>query len=472
MKLAMPRNSTIRFSWIHAIQRVSDFLIVLVSGLLSYWLRHKNFSLSATYWLALLGLALLNGNILGYLGLYRIHLPCCILAQQLKSIALSWSLSMLGLILVLFFSRQSEDISRIWVSTWWVLGIGVLLISRVLLTKLLTHWNRSGILGERVVIVGAGDIGKWLLDQIRNKTDGHVQVVGIFDDRKSRLILQEGTIEIDGTTDDLLDFVRENNIDMIVMALPSQSEERLNQLVMKLRVLPVEIHICPGRIGFSLERSEVVEMGGIPLLKVVSRPLETWGVFVKRIEDIILSVIILILIAPLLVCIALAVKISSPGPVFFVQFRGGFNGYVFRMFKFRSMYVPTSVDSKVKQATLGDPRITRIGSFLRRSSLDELPQFFNVLKGDMSIVGPRPHAVEHDEEFRQIISSYVSRLRVKPGITGWAQIHGFRGLTDTREKLLSRPEYDLFYIDHWSLWLDLWIILKTVLTGMVNKNAY
>jgi len=200
--------------------------------------------------------------------------------------------------------------------------------------------------------------------------------------------------------------------------------------------------------------------------------LETWGVFVKRIEDIILSVIILILIAPLLVCIALAVKISSPGPVFFVQFRGGFNGYVFRMFKFRSMYVPTSVDSKVKQATLGDPRITRIGSFLRRSSLDELPQFFNVLKGDMSIVGPRPHAVEHDEEFRQIISSYVSRLRVKPGITGWAQIHGFRGLTDTREKLLSRPEYDLFYIDHWSLWLDLWIILKTVLTGMVNKNAY
>ncbi|CAK0772520.1 putative colanic acid biosysnthesis UDP-glucose lipid carrier transferase [Gammaproteobacteria bacterium] len=455
------------------VQQASDFIWLLLSGILSYWFRHGDINISTTYLFAILGIALFNHNIFSYMGIYRIHLPCCLLHKTLQSIMVGWGLSMLMLITMLFFSHQAEEVSRIWVLAWMVLGLMGLMLLRGLLTYLLVRWSQVGSLGERVVIIGAGDIGQWLLKQLEYKSHGHIHVVGVFDDRLNRLKLQDSAVEVRGTTDDLMVFVREYAIDMIVIALPSQAEYRLNQLVMKLRVLPVEIHVCPGRIGFNLERSEVVEMGGVPLLKVVSRPLETWGVAVKRLEDLLIASMILILISPLLLLIALAIRLDSPGPVFFVQLRGGFNGRVFWMLKFRSMRLPSpGPKGKLEQARPGDPRVTRVGRFLRQTSLDELPQFFNVIKGDMSIVGPRPHAIEHDQEFSQIINHYVSRLRVKPGITGWAQINGFRGLTDTREKLMSRLDYDLYYIDNWSLWFDFSIIVKTVVFGMINRNAY
>ena len=474
----MKNPHAISIAWLQGIQRAVDFFWILFSGMLAYWFREGDLGLSSTYLIAFFGVALLNTNILNHLGVYQIHLPCCVLPQQLRTIVFGWGLSILALIVMLFFSHEVDNVSRIWVGSWLLLGFIGLILSRFLMTRLLEQWHQSGSLGERVVIVGAGDIGQWLLQKLEQQAKDRVRIIGIFDDRYNRLNVQNHggmQTEIQGTTDDLLKFVREQDIDMIIIALPSQADDRLRQLVTKLRVLPVQIHVCPGRIGFNLERSEVVDIGGVPLLKVVNRPLEAWGAIMKRVEDVVLASLILILISPLLFLIALLIKIDSPGPVFFVQSRGGFNNKVFRMFKFRSMYfAPSSTvpGEKLEQARLGDSRITRIGGFLRRTSLDELPQFLNVLKGDMSIVGPRPHAVEHDQEFSQIISSYVSRLRVKPGITGWAQIHGFRGLTDTREKLLSRLEYDIYYVDNWSVWLDLWIILRTTLVGMIHENAY
>ena len=240
--------------------------------------------------------------------------------------------------------------------------------------------------------------------------------------------------------------------------------------VMRLRVLPVQIHVCPGRITYELDKSEVVDLGGIPMLKILARPLEKGGWLIKQIEDLLVAGMIVLLISPLLLLIAIAIKLDSRGPVIYTQKRGGFNSRTFNMYKFRTMRHDPG--APLVQAKPKDPRITRVGSFLRKHSLDELPQFFNVLKGDMSIVGPRPHALQHDEEFSKIISQYIARLRVRPGITGWAQINGFRGLTDTPEKLMKRLEYDLYYIDHWSLWFDLRIILRTVFISISDKTAF
>jgi Undecaprenyl-phosphate glucose phosphotransferase len=278
-----------------------------------------------------------------------------------------------------------------------------------------------------------------------------------------------------GTIDDLLRFARHNPVDQVVLALPWSAERRLLGCVRKLRSLAVDVRLCPDHIGFHLPHRGVVHVAGVPLLGVLERPLSGWASVVKAVEDRALAALLLVLVAPLMLLLALAVRLTSPGPALFRQKRLGFNNEVIEVYKFRSMRLDqcdAGTGPRLAQATRHDPRITPLGRLLRRTSLDELPQLLNVLRGDMSIVGPRPHAVAHNQQYARLIDEYLARHRVKPGITGWAQVNGLRGETDTLAKMEQRVQHDLFYIENWSLGLDLKIILMTLLVAFTDPNAY
>ena len=322
-------------------------------------------------------------------------------------------------------------------------------------------------------MIGAGEHGRRFVEHLRHGEQS-VNLIGLFDDRRERVPDYVAGYPVLGTVDDLLIFARHHRIDQVVVALPWGAEARLLGWMKKLRNLPVEVRLCPDMIGFHLPHSGVSHIGGVPLLNVFEKPLAGWDWIVKAVEDRLLAGIILLAISPLMLIIAFGIKLTSPGPVFFKQKRYGFNNEVIEVYKFRSMYQGSAQGGLgvVQQATRGDPRITPIGGFLRRTSLDELPQFLNVFKGDMSIVGPRPHAVAHNEQYARLIDEYLARHKVKPGITGWAQVHGLRGETDTLEKMERRVQYDLYYIENWSFFLDMKIILTTFLVGFMHPNAY
>jgi Undecaprenyl-phosphate glucose phosphotransferase len=259
-----------------------------------------------------------------------------------------------------------------------------------------------------------------------------------------------------------------------VVALPWGAEERLLNWLKKLKTLPADIRLCPDVIGFHMPHRGVSHIAGVPMLNVFEKPIAGWDSVVKAVEDRVLASLILLGIAPLMLTVAIAIKLTSPGPVFFKQKRYGFNNEIIEVFKFRSMHVErcSGEAGPVAQATRDDDRITPLGRFLRRTSLDELPQFINVVRGEMSIVGPRPHAVAHNEQYAKLIDEYLARHKVKPGITGWAQVNGLRGETDTLDKMERRVQFDLHYIENWSLAFDIRIILMTLLVGFSHPNAY
>ncbi|WP_221016031.1 undecaprenyl-phosphate glucose phosphotransferase, partial [Klebsiella pneumoniae] len=260
-------------------------------------------------------------------------------------------------------------------------------------------------------------------------------------------------------------------IDRIYIALSMKDEQIIKDLVSKLTDTTCSVLLIPDVFTFNILQSRTEEINGVPVVPLFDTPLSGINMLFKRLEDIVVSSIILVLISPVLIGIALAVKFSSPGPIIFRQIRYGMDGKPIKVWKFRSMTVMEN-DDKVIQATKNDVRVTKVGRFLRSTSLDELPQFFNVLFGQMSVVGPRPHAVSHNEQYRSLIQGYMLRHKVKPGITGLAQINGWRGETDTLEKMEKRIEYDLLYIRGWSIWLDLKIIFLTIFKGFINKSAY
>jgi putative colanic acid biosynthesis UDP-glucose lipid carrier transferase len=258
----------------------------------------------------------------------------------------------------------------------------------------------------------------------------------------------------------------------VVIALPWSAEERLVDIIGRLRVLPVRVYLGSDLIGYHFPRHHRQLLEGIPVLEIASVPLSGWSGFIKLVEDKVLAALLLILSAPFLALIALAIKLDSRGPVVFQQARYGFNNEIISVYKFRTMHHERPPETGVPQARRVDPRVTRVGWFLRRTSLDELPQLLNVLQGSMSLVGPRPHAVEHNEQFATLIGGYHGRHRVKPGITGWAQVHGFRGTTPTVEEMRRRVEYDIYYIENWSLWFDVRILLMSAIFVWHQRNAY
>ncbi len=322
------------------------------------------------------------------------------------------------------------------------------------------------------IIAGMSSTGLSLAGQLRGNPFLGIRLAGFFDDRSRQRLETAGADQILlGGIGSLAAFVKENRIDQIYITLPMASQPRILALLDDLRDTTASIYFVPDIFVTDLIQGRMDQVGGMPVVAVCESPFIGVNGLIKRGSDIVLSLLILILIAPLLAAIAVGVKLSSPGPVLFRQRRYGLDGEEIVVYKFRSMTVCED-GHHIAQATRDDRRITRFGAFLRRTSLDELPQFVNALQGRMSIVGPRPHAIAHNEIYRKLIKGYMVRHKVKPGITGWAQVNGYRGETETVEKMQKRIEYDLEYLRHWSLALDLWIIVKTVLVVFRDRNAY
>ena len=346
------------------------------------------------------------------------------------------------------------------------------ILSRLFIRQLLKYIRKKGYNQRKVVIVGSGDVGIKLANNMFHSPEHGLKVIGFYDDIRSGTVeTEEGALVVLGSLHDLIHDAKTMDINSIYITLSMRHIGYVKQIVTALSDSTCSVVFVPDMFAFDLLNSRLGHLNGIPTISIYDTPMEGTNRVVKRIEDFVLSAFILVLISPVLLIIAALIKITSSGPVFFKQDRYGIDGKPIKVWKFRSM---TAMDNgnNVVQAIKGDARITPLGGFLRKTSLDELPQFINVLQGSMSIVGPRPHAVAHNEEYRQIIGGYMLRHKVKPGITGWAQINGWRGETDTLEKMKKRIEFDLKYINNWSLVWDLKIIFLTIFKGFINKNAY
>jgi Undecaprenyl-phosphate glucose phosphotransferase len=454
--------------------RVADGLVVLFAAIAAYVTRFHALDDFGT--LELYGgmLALvLTTNILQLAGLYQFNQLTNLFGQSGR-LLLAWAAVMLSLLALGFMTKAPLlDTSRLWVGLWFVYGFFGLFTTRLLLKHQIKRWQAGGRLNRNLVIVGAGEHGQRLIEHLARHGDSAERIIGVFDDRHGRVPDYVADYPVLGTVNELLAFARRNPIDQIIVALPWDAENRLLAWMKRLRSLPVDVRLCPDMIGFHLPHRQVTHIGGVPMLNVFEKPLAGWNYIVKIMEDRVLAGAILVLIMPLLLVLCALIKLDSRGPVLFRQKRYGFNNEVIEVFKFRSMYVDRCEDNQaVSQATKHDPRVTRVGRILRRTSLDELPQFLNVLSGTMSIVGPRPHAVAHNEQYSRLIDEYLARHRVKPGITCWAQVNGLRGETETLDKMEQRVRYDLYYIENWSLLFDIRIILRTLFVGFSHPNAY
>lgn len=399
-------------------------------------------------------------------GLYNVTLLSSF-RGQLRRIATGLFLTSLLLVGTGFLLKVSEGFSRGWFLTWFGVALVGLVVVHLLVVRVLQWLAAHGWFSRQAVIYGSGEVARGLIRKIQ-KSNANVIVIGVFDDAPQ---CGEGALPVAGGLSDLISFGQSHHIDEILIAMPMTSEARIANLVEQLSLLPVDIRLCPSAAAFRIPPRGLLNYEGLAVLELERRPLDGWGPILKTLEDRILGSLALVGLSPLLLLIAIAIKLDSRGPVLFKQRRHGFNHDVFQVCKFRTMYVAED-GAKVVQATRDDPRVTRVGRFLRRTSLDELPQLFNVVKGEMSLVGPRPHALSHNEYYSSVLARYASRHKVKPGITGWAQINGFRGETDTPEKMRLRVEHDLYYIENWSIWLDLKILFATPFLGFVSRNAY
>jgi len=394
------------------------------------------------------------------------------LLKQANAIFMAWFSVVLLLIILLFSLKMSSDYSRLWLMYWGVLGLLFLLLIRMLIYVFLQYQRKRGRNFRNVVVIGAGDLGKKVLVQVKDSPWTGYKISALFDDNSD---LKSSAIEgykISGTISDVVKYVDRNQVDEIWIALPLRAEQRVKELLYDLRHHTVNIKLIPDIFGFSLLNQSMTEIAGLPAVNLSDSPMGGGNRIIKAVEDRVLGLIFVILAMPLIMMIVFIIKLTSPGPVLFKQSRHGWDGKIINVYKFRSMGIHNETSGEVTQATKNDVRVTKFGAFLRRTSLDELPQLYNVLQGRMSLVGPRPHAVQHNELFKEKVDRYMLRHMVKPGITGWAQVNGYRGETDTLEKMQKRVEYDLFYIENWTLWFDFKIIFLTLIKGFVNKNAY
>lgn len=388
-----------------------------------------------------------------------------------RYVASNWLL-ISGVLLLLGWSTQTLQYFDQRVIVTWLLAMPLaLFVGHIAVPALLKRVLTADTVQRKAVIVGANGMGRRLAARIRRNPYTGVHVDGYFDDRHVGRLEGIGEDELLGTLDDLPRYVKEHNVDVIYGTLPANSQPRIRGLMEQLHDTTASLYMVPDVLPFELVQARVDTVGGIPVLAICESPYYGFNRLVKRISDIILSSAILVFISPLLLTIAAGVKLSSPGPVLFKQRRYGLDGREIYVYKFRTMTVMEDGDS-IRQAQEDDPRVTKFGRILRRYSLDELPQFINVLQGRMSVVGPRPHAVAHNEMYRKLIRGYMIRHKVMPGITGLAQVRGLRGETDTVDKMQKRIESDLEYLRNWSLLFDLQIILRTLGVVAGRTNAW
>jgi len=383
----------------------------------------------------------------------------------------SWGLSITLVLGFLFFSKQGESFSRVQLGLWFVLAATFLLGWRTMRWQLLQRMWREGQSAKTAAIFGLSDTGLKLAEKISKNPEAGYRLLAVFDDRSKARLSGDYQHLIQGNIKDGLAAAKSGEFDVVFIGLPIQEEGRMLSILYELGDSTADVHLVPDAFMSSLFTAVPVPVGDINTLSIFGTPLQGVSGILKRCEDIALSAFFLLLAAIPLLLISLAVKMTSQGQVLFRQDRYGLGGKRIQVLKFRTMTVAEN-DAVVKQASRDDDRITPLGKFLRRSSLDELPQLVNVLRGDMSLVGPRPHAVAHNEQYRTQIDYYMMRHKVKPGITGLAQIRGFRGETDTLDKMQLRIDSDLDYIQNWSLWLDFKILMLTVPRLFTDENAF
>ena len=395
------------------------------------------------------------------------------LRNELLQVVSTWSMVIPVLLFAAFAMKSSAALSRLATIGWFLAAPVTLGLFRIALRSALAELRHHGRNSRTTAIVGMTPLGERLAEQIARSPWLGMRLVGFFDDRsedRRHRIVTDGPGFV-GDLDDLITRAHDGEIDFVYLALPLRAEIRLQRIVEKLADTTATVHMAADFEAFDLLQARWSTIGEIPVVSIHETPFHGIDGWLKRLEDLVIGACIMAAIALPMLAVAIAVKLSSKGPVFFRQRRYGLNGEVIYVLKFRTMTVSEDGDA-VKQATKNDQRITPVGAFLRRTSLDELPQFLQVLTGEMSIVGPRPHAVVHNELYRQQIRGYMLRHKVKPGITGWAQVNGLRGETVSLDQMKARVEYDLEYLRNWSIGLDLQIIARTVKLVFADRNAF
>ncbi|MAZ82518.1 MAG: undecaprenyl-phosphate glucose phosphotransferase [Hoeflea sp.] len=457
--------------------RLGEFSALFLIGLAIHLIYDgPSLSLTAVYYVP----ALLFGSVMA---IVVMQLSDCYQVPALRTaihtyprVLASWT-GTLGVMAVIgFFLQFGLVYSRLWFLAWFVAGIVVLFLSRTLLAFAIRRWARNGVMERRAVIVGGGNMAEALIRSIEQEPNNDIRICGIFDDRGTRRSPEvvAGYPKL-GTVSELVTFARLARIDMLIIALPLSAELRVLQLLKKLWVLPLDIRLAAHANRLRFRPRAYSYVGAAPLLDIFDRPITDWDSVAKRGFDIFFSLAAIAVLWPVMLGTAIAIKLDSKGPVIFRQKRHGFNNEVIDVFKFRSMYTEMCDPEAKVLVSKGDPRVTKVGRFIRKTSIDELPQFFNVLKGDLSLVGPRPHAVAagtKDLQFTEVVDGYFARHRVKPGVTGWAQISGWRGEIDNDDKIRQRVACDLYYIENWSLLLDLKILFLTPIRLLNTENAY
>jgi Undecaprenyl-phosphate glucose phosphotransferase len=453
--------------------RIVHGVTAILPGVLLAYLTREAAGLGQDYVALLLFFGVLTVLMFQAVGIYSEELFSSLLRFRITFFA--WSAAFC----LLLFMHQALGLFHYvhlsWLALWFFMSLCAFGAERLALLMLFRRWIRSGRFLQYSVILGANENGLRLAEFLQQRRDVRSGLLGFIDDRINRLPPTLAGLPLLGDTAQLEKMVRSEQVSQVLIALPWSAESRIGQIVRDLRRLPVNVLLVPDMIAFRHAHNRITEVGGLPMFNVSQIPLSGWSPLIKRIEDFLLASFTLLLLAPLMLVLAVMIKLDSPGPVLFRQKRYGYNNRLIEVFKFRSMYHHQRDAHAERQTTRDDDRITRVGRFIRRTSLDELPQLFNVLLGSMSMVGPRPHATATKAAgilFEDAVQEYTSRHRVKPGITGWAQVNGYRGETDTLEKIEKRVEFDLEYIEQWSVWFDLYILLRTVPAVLFTREAY
>jgi Undecaprenyl-phosphate glucose phosphotransferase len=462
---------------ISGLVRAIDFALISISGLTLYFGYNLPIAESAwPYFLFTFGIAATTVVFFQIVDMYQVHhLRRRFL--QITRLALCWCLVFILFAGASYVARLHSASSQIWFAAFFGVGIVALVSKRLVLAALVRRWAKDGRLDRRTIIVGADENGERLITALRAQEDCTFDILGVFDDRGDGRT-QESCAGVPklGIVDDIVEFAHRTRIDLVLFALPISAEKRILQMLKKLWVLPVDIHLAAHTHDLHFRPPSYSYFGKLATLHMSQRPITDWDMVIKTGFDRVVGALILLLAAPVMALIALAIKLDSPGPVLFQQKRFGFNNERIDVIKFRSLLHHWADPTASKVVTKNDPRVTRVGRFIRKTSLDELPQLFNVVfKGDLSLVGPRPHPVKgklQSRLFHETVDGYFARHRVKPGITGWAQINGWRGEINNETKIQKRVEFDLYYIENWSVLFDLYILGRTPLALLKAENAY
>jgi putative colanic acid biosysnthesis UDP-glucose lipid carrier transferase len=450
---------------------VLDCLALLSLGFATYFLMvfysYKTFDY---YVAAIVGNTMLSVMLMYFGGMYQFGALTNVV-KSVDRIALAAFTSFVLMLAAAFTIKISEVYSRLWVGAFMIGGVLAVVLLRSIVSIAVSSLAAKGIVARNTAIYGQGEQVGELMRFLREAGNPFVNVIGVFIDAPSRREGERGATNPE--LDKIMELVRSDSVDDVIVAMPWADARGVSEALGRLRELPVNVYLGSDMVGYKVPmRAPPSYFEPMPLFHVSGKPLSGWDVILKSLEDYLISLVLVVVLSPLLLLVAVLIKLDSPGPVIFKQKRLGFNNQEFFIYKFRSMTHEQQSGGKTVQAQKHDPRVTRIGRILRKTSIDEIPQLFNVLDGTMSIVGPRPHAIDHNEEFATKIRGYFGRHRVKPGLTGLAQVKGFRGLTDTVEKMENRVKYDVEYTENWSLWLDIKILLQTPLIVLMGTNAH